>query len=319
MSEAVRAEGRWHRPVLLAEVVSFLAPAPGKLIVDATCGTGGHAQALLSRGATVIGLDQDPQALALAQERLAPFQDRLQLLQGNFRRLRELLSSLGIREVDGVLFDLGVSSLQLDTPARGFSFRQPAPLDMRMDPSQPLTAHEIVNRWPEWEIVRILREYGEERYAGRIARAIVRARSKAPIRSTTELARLVARCYPPGRHHIHPATRTFQALRIAVNDELAALEEGLEQARELLRPGGVVCAISFHSLEDRIVKHRFREWAAAGEVELLTKKPLRPSPAEVAENPRARSAKLRAARVPEVGSLRANCPPAPGPLGLTWP
>lgn len=301
MKEDRGRERVWHRPVLLAEVVGFLAPAPGKLIVDATCGTGGHTQALLERGARVVALDRDPQALALARERLAAFQARLQLVKGDFRRLRELLASLEINEVDGVLFDLGVSSLQLDTPARGFSFREEAPLDMRMDPSQSRTAGELVNRLPEEELARILWEYGEERYARRIARAIVRARDKAPIESTTELARLVARCYPPGRHRIHPATRTFQALRIAVNDELSALEEGLSQAVELLRPGGVICVISFHSLEDRIVKHRFREWAAAGRLELLTRKPTRPSSAEVAENPRARSAKLRAARVPEVG------------------
>ncbi len=293
---------RWHEPVLLDEVLSLLSPGPGVLICDATCGTGGHAEAILARGAELVGLDKDPQALEIARGRLARFGARVRLLHADFRELRAALARLGIKEVQGVLFDLGVSSLQLDSPARGFSFREEAPLDMRMDPSQPLTAAELVNRLPEPELARILWEYGEERYARRIAREIVQARDKAPIHTTTELARLVARCYPPGRHRLHPATRTFQALRIAVNDELAALKEGLAQAVELLSPGGVVCVISFHSLEDRIVKHFFRARAKAGRLELLTKKPLRPSPEEVARNPRARSAKLRAARVPEVAS-----------------
>lgn len=293
---------RWHEPVLLSEVLSLLDPKPGRLICDATVGTGGHAEAILDRGAELVGLDKDPQALELARARLARFGHRVQLLHADFRDLRTALSRLGVKAVHGVLFDLGISSLQLDSPARGFSFREEAPLDMRMDPAQPRTAAELVNRLPEPELARILWEYGEERYARRIARAIVRARDKAPIRTTSELARLVARCYPPGRHRIHPATRTFQALRIAVNDELSVLEEGLTQAIELLPPGGVVCVISFHSLEDRIVKHLFRERAAKGKLELLTKKPLRPSAEEVARNPRARSAKLRAARVPEVAS-----------------
>ncbi|HIE47408.1 TPA: 16S rRNA (cytosine(1402)-N(4))-methyltransferase RsmH [Candidatus Bipolaricaulota bacterium] len=293
---------KWHEPVLVREVVELLSPAPGKLICDATCGTGGHAEAILARGAELVGLDKDPQALALARERLAKFGPRARLLHADFRELREALAPLGITEVHGILFDLGLSSLQLDSPARGFSFREDAPLDMRMDPCQDLTAAELVNRLPEPELARILWEYGEERYARRIARAIVRARDKAPIRTTGELAHLVARCYPPGKHRIHPATRTFQALRIAVNDELTALREGLAQAVPLLAPGGVVCVISFHSLEDRIVKHLFRARAATGRLELLTKKPLRPSAEEVASNPRARSAKLRAARVPEVAS-----------------
>jgi len=285
---------------MVAEVLEFLSPRPGKLILDATCGTGGHAEAILSRGASLIGLDRDPEALEITRERLAKFGDRVRLLHANFRDLRAVLAKLSVTEVDGALFDLGVSSLQLDRPDRGFTFRENAPLDMRMDPSQSLTTAELVNRLPEGELARILWEYGEERYARRIARAIVRARDKAPIRSTTELARLVARCYPPGRHRIHPATRTFQALRIAVNEELAALREGLLQAIELLRPGGVVCVLSFHSLEDRIAKHILREAAARGRLELLTRKPLRPKPEEVAKNPRARSAKLRAALVPEV-------------------
>lgn len=283
----------WHEPVMVGEVLRFLAPGPGKLVVDATVGTGGHAEAILERGAELLGIDRDPWALEVARRRLARFGGRCRLVRGNYRHLERILGEQGIGEVDGVLFDLGMSSFQLGDPGRGFSFLREGPLDMRMDPSQPLTAHEIVNRWPEREIARILREYGEERYARRIARAIVRAR---PLRTTTELASLVARCYPPGRHRIHPATRTFQALRIAVNDELAALREGLLAAIRVLRPGGVVVVISFHSLEDRIVKRTFRQRWIADEVEILTKKPLTPSPEEVGRNPRARSARLRAAR-----------------------
>ena len=290
----------WHEPVMLGEVLSFLKPKEEKLILDATVGTGGHAEAILAQGACLIGLDRDPEALELARRRLSRFGERARLVCANFRNLRKTLSHLGVKRVDGVLFDLGVSSLQLARPARGFSFREEGPLDMRMDPTQPLTAAELVARLPEEELARLLREYGEERYARRIARAIVQARKKAPIRSTTQLARIVARCYPPGYHRIHPATRTFQALRIAVNDELSALEEGLAQAIEVLRPGGVVCVLSFHSLEDRIVKNMFRGKAAQRNLEILTKKPLRPRPEEVERNPRARSAKLRAARVPEV-------------------
>jgi len=282
------------------EVLSFLRPEEGKLILDATVGTGGHAEAILAHGARLVGLDRDPQALELATRRLRRFGKRVRLVHADFRNLRQVLSTLEVEKVDGVLFDLGVSSLQLNRPARGFSFREEGPLDMRMDPTQPVTAAELISRLSEQELARMIREYGEERYARRIARAIVRARDRAPIRSTTELARVVARACPPGRHRIHPATRTFQALRIAVNEELAALGEGLAQAIDVLSPGGVVCVLSFHSLEDRIVKNMFRREAAQRSLEILTKKPLRPRPEEVERNPGARSAKLRAARVPEV-------------------
>jgi 16S rRNA (cytosine1402-N4)-methyltransferase len=295
--EPGRGFGVLHEPVLLGEVLAFLAPAPGKVIVDATVGTGGHAEALLQRGATVVGIDQDPQSLAIAQERLRAFGDRFRPIRGNFRRLRQILGDLGLARVDGVLFDLGLSSWQLAQSPRGFSFREDGPLDMRMDPDAPTTAADLVNRLSERELGRILREYGEERYAGRIARAIVRSR---PLKTTGELARLVAGCYPPGRHRLHPATRTFQALRIAVNDELSALQEALPQAAEVLAPGGVLCVIAFQSLEDRIVKLFLRQEARAGRVRLLGKKPVRPTAAEVARNPRARSARLRAAQAPEV-------------------
>ncbi|MCS7240916.1 MAG: 16S rRNA (cytosine(1402)-N(4))-methyltransferase RsmH [Candidatus Bipolaricaulota bacterium] len=291
--------GVFHEPVMLREVLEFLAPKPGKLIVDATVGTGGHAEALLAQGAKVIGIDQDPKSLELASQRLHGFGERFQPVRGNFRKLHDLLATLGVTKVDGIIFDLGLSSLHLSQVDRGFSFQHEGPLDMRMDPDNPMCAADLVNGLSERELARILREYGEERYAERIARAIVRNR---PIRTTTELARVVARSYPPGSYRIHPATRTFQALRIAVNDELSALREALPQAVELLAPGGVLCVISFHSLEDRIVKHFLREQARAGRVFLYTKKPVRPSKEEVARNPRARSARLRAAQVPEIPS-----------------
>ncbi|MBC7170583.1 16S rRNA (cytosine(1402)-N(4))-methyltransferase RsmH [Candidatus Bipolaricaulota bacterium] len=292
-----------HEPVLVEEVLHFLDPAPGKLFVDATVGTGGHAQALLSRGARVIGIDQDSLALERARTRLAPFSGQVQLLHGNFRDLSGLL--LPPPRVDGVLFDLGTSSLQLDSPERGFSFMADGPLDMRMDPDAPSTASDLVNALSESDLARILWEYGEERYARRIARAIVRGR---PVHTTGELASLVSQVYPPGRHPIHPATRTFQALRIAVNDELGALREALPAAVSLLAPGGVLCVISFHSLEDRIVKRFVREEALTGRLEALTKKPITPTAEEIARNPRARSAKLRAGRVREVGPGLATCP-----------
>ncbi|MBC7220512.1 16S rRNA (cytosine(1402)-N(4))-methyltransferase RsmH [Candidatus Bipolaricaulota bacterium] len=298
---------RWHEPVLVAEVLHFLDPAPGKLFVDATVGTGGHAQALLSRGARVIGIDQDPLALERARTRLAPFSGQVQLLHGNFRDLPDLLLPLSPPRVDGILFDLGASSFQLDSPERGFSFMGDGPLDMRMDPGGPATAADLVNHLPEAELTRILWEYGEERHARRIARAIVRAR---PLRTTTELAHLVARAVgdKSRRYRIHPATRTFQALRIAVNDELGALRAALPSALGLLAPGGTLCVISFHSLEDRIVKRFVREEALTGRFEALTKKPITPTVEEIARNPRARSAKLRAGRVREVGPGLATCP-----------
>ncbi len=297
MREPGRGFGVFHEPVLLEEVLGFLEPKPGKVIVDATVGTGGHAEALLSAGATVVGIDQDPESLAVARERLQSFGERFRPVRANFRRLGEILRGLGLEKVDGILFDLGLSSWHLARPARGFSFQEEGPLDMRMDPENPVTAADLVNGLPEREIAHILREYGEERYAERIAREIVRHR---PIRTTKELASLVARCYPPGRHRIHPATRTFQALRIAVNDELCALREALPQAVGALRPGGVLCVIAFHSLEDRIVKRFLREEARSGKLWLLTKKPVRPRAEEVARNPRARSARLRAAQAPEL-------------------
>ncbi len=297
--------GGWtmsHEPVLPDEVEAHLRIAPGSTIVDATVGLGGHAQRFLELGACVVGVDRDPEALEFARARLASWEERVTLVQGDFRRLRELLETLGVQHPAGVLMDLGVSSLQLGRPERGFSFRHDGPLDMRMDPEASTTAFDLVNKLPEKELAELLWNLGEERLSRRIARSIVRQRDRAPLRTTEELASLVARCYPKGRRRIHPATRTFQALRMAVNEEHDALREGLQSACDVLPRGGRVCVISFHSLEDRLVKHSFRDWERAGRLRVLTPKPLRPCPAEVKANPRSRSAKLRAAEVREVAS-----------------
>ncbi|MFO8034649.1 MAG: 16S rRNA (cytosine(1402)-N(4))-methyltransferase RsmH [Candidatus Bipolaricaulota bacterium] len=281
-------------------VEEMLCPGPGRTIVDATVGLGGHAELLLERGAQVLGVDRDPEALQTAYRRLSRWGKQVTLVQGDFRNLPTLLTGAGVPPPDGVLMDVGVSSFQLSSPERGFSFQYDGPLDMRMDPAASVTADELVNNLSERELADLLWHLGEERCARRIARRVVRERERAPIRTTRELARLVARCYPPGRQRIHPATRTFQALRMAVNEERPALEEGLKCAVALLRPGGRLCVISFHSLEDRLVKHSFRGWEKEGRVRVLTPKPIRASTQEVAANPRARPAKLRAAEVREV-------------------
>lgn len=302
-----------HVPVLLAETLEHLAPARGGVFVDGTVGLGGHAESLLraSPDVQLIGIDRDREALARAAERLAGFGPRVRLVQANFHQLMATLAGLGVRAIAGFLADLGVSSLQLETPGRGFSFRFDGPLDMRMGLSET-TAADLVNQASEGELATIFRDYGEERHARRIARAIARARMEKPIRTTGELKALVdaakgARALREER--IDPATRVFQALRIAVNQELAGLERCIEEAVELLETGGRLVVISYHSLEDRIVKSTLRD-LAQGEVdpvtgrsrsetqliEVLTRKPVRPTESEVDLNPRSRSAKLRAAR-----------------------
>lgn len=308
-----------HVPVLLAESLERLAPERGGTFVDATLGLGGHAEALLAGWpeAELVGIDRDPQALELAARRLAPFGSRVRLVQANFHQLDKALAGIGVRGVGsiaGVLADLGVSSLQLDTAERGFSFRFDGPLDMRMGLAE-LTAADVVNQASEEELEKIFRDYGEERQARRIARAIGRARLERPIETTGELRQLVGRVarsqggHKPWGERIDPATRVFQALRIEVNQELEGLEAFIQQAVDLMETNGRLVIISYHSLEDRIVKNTFRGMAQ-GEVdqvtgrplaetqmiEVLTRKPLRPSEEEVSFNPRSRSARLRAAR-----------------------
>jgi 16S rRNA (cytosine1402-N4)-methyltransferase len=286
-----------HQSVLLEAVLEWLRPRPGVNFraLDCTLNGGGHTLGLLERSSPdgqVTGLDADPAAIARAAERLAPFAARVRLVQRNFRELGEL----GLEPVDAIVFDLGLSSLQLESSERGFAFRFDAPLDMRFDQaSGGPTAAELLNRLPEADLERIFREYGEERAARRLARLVVQHRQREPFARTTALLQVVTQALGPQRGRIHPATRTFQALRIAVNDELAALEDGLDAAVELLRPAGRLAVISFHSLEDRIVKWRMRRWAEAGLVQVLTRKPQQPQDDEVRRNPRARSAKLRVA------------------------
>jgi 16S rRNA (cytosine1402-N4)-methyltransferase len=308
--------GAPHRPVLLRETIELLDPERGGLFIDGTLGLGGHSEAILeaSADARVIGIDRDREALGLATERLARFGSRFQSAHANFRDIAQVLRDAGESEVSGVLVDLGVSSLQFDAHQRGFSFRHDAPLDMRMDAgSDEETAADLLARLPEEEIARIIYEYGEERRSRRISRWIVERRERGePIKTTRELAELVARAVGHRKtDRIHPATRTFQALRIAVNDELEGLAEFIETAIDLLQADGRFAAISFHSLEDRIVKRSLRRLAGHCEcardapvcscgarraVEILTRRPLQPGQLELDENPRARSAKLRGAR-----------------------
>ena len=301
-----------HTPVLLNEALHWLNPRRDGVYVDATVGGGGHAEAILERiipGGRLIGIDRDEVAVEAAAARLARFGEAVVLVRQNYAAIKEVLRTLGLDQVDGVLFDLGASSMQFADRSRGFSFQEPGPLDMRMDRRQPVTAADLVNRLGERELADLIWRYGEERWSRRIARAIAGSR---PIHTTQALAEVVAgsiprRQWPRG---IHPATRTFQALRIATNDELLNLEKALPDAAEVLREAGRLCAMTFHSLEDRTIKHTFlrlsrgctcppgasactcggKQW-----LRILTKKPVLPSPEEVQRNPRARSAKLRAA------------------------
>jgi 16S rRNA (cytosine1402-N4)-methyltransferase len=283
---------------MVEEVLAHLEPSRGGVFVDCTVGLGGHARALLGSGATrLIGLDRDPAALAIAREGLAAFADRVELVHSDFRRLRAVLDERDIGGVDGVLADLGVSSLQLDAPGRGFSFRRDEPLDMRMDPSAGRTAAEALAAVDERTLADVIYELGEERHARRIARAIVAARDSGRLQTTGQLADAVRRAVPRrGYSRIDPATRTFQAIRIWVNDELEGLDRFLADAAGRLNPGGRLVVIAFHSLEDRIVKHTFRSLQSDGASGLVlrTKRPLVPAEAEIERNPRARSARLRA-------------------------
>jgi 16S rRNA (cytosine1402-N4)-methyltransferase len=317
--------GPGHVPVLLEAVLHFLSPRSGGVYVDATVGLGGHAAAILERSAPdgqLIGIDRDPSALRVAARRLQGFGRRVRLVRGDFAHLDRLLDEAGVEGIDGALFDLGVSSLQLDDPARGFSYRADAPLDMRMDPDQPTRAYHLVNGLEEEELAALIRRYGEERWARRIAAAIVRYRRRhGSVETTGQLAEIVRSAIPAAarRSGGHPARRTFQALRIAVNRELDALAAGLDRALLRLRPGGRIVVIAFHSLEDRIVKERFRQLSRpqargagaaspcpAAMLRVLTPRPVMPGEAEVTANPRARSARLRAAERMPTGPAGAE-------------
>jgi 16S rRNA (cytosine1402-N4)-methyltransferase len=287
-----------HEPVLTAEALTYLAADRGGLFVDCTVGLGGHARALLEAGASrVIGLDRDTDALAIAADSLAGFGDRVELVHADYRSIGDVLAARGIQTIDGALADLGVSSLQFDAEGRGFSFRRDEPLDMRMDRSTGPTAADLLRDAGEVELANVIFEFGEERHSRRIARAIVDTRGRQPIATTGQLAEIVRRAVPTrGWQRIDPATRTFQALRIWVNRELDGLDTFLRDIVKRLRDGGRVVVISFHSLEDRIVKHTFRALERAEAlVRVLTKRPVGPGDDEIARNPRARSAKLRAA------------------------
>jgi 16S rRNA (cytosine1402-N4)-methyltransferase len=305
-----------HIPVMRSEVLEYLNCRPGKIFVDGTLGGAGHARDICERimpDGLLIGIDQDPAAIANAGIVLEPFAARVRLVHENFAQLPNVLSQLGITGVDGILLDLGLSLNQLENSGRGFSFQREEPLDMRMDPRAPETAADLVNGLAEDELRRIFQEYGEEHYSGRIARRIAAERRRAPVQTSGELARLVCAAVPgrtSGRSRIHPATRVFMALRIAVNRELERLEEFLDQVPHCLNREGRLCILAFHSLEDRIVKHRLRALAQGrqpespfatnrervpGVLKVLTKKVLRPGPEEIAANPMARSTRLRAA------------------------
>jgi len=286
-----------HEPVMVPEVVSLLAPDRGGLFVDCTIGLGGHGAALLENGAArLLGLDRDEEALRISGERLGRWGDRVELVHADYRDLPRVLGDRGITAVDGILADLGVSSMQLDSEGRGFSFRRDEPLDMRMDRSTGPTAAELIANAGETELANVIFEFGEERHSRRVARYIVTARAARPIETTGELAGIVRRAVPTrGYQRIDPATRTFQALRIWVNRELDGLDAFLANATGRLLAGARLAVITFHSLEDRIVKHTFRALAAAGgALHVLTRKPVTAGEEELARNPRARSAKLRA-------------------------
>ncbi|MDO8587977.1 MAG: 16S rRNA (cytosine(1402)-N(4))-methyltransferase RsmH [Armatimonadota bacterium] len=305
----------FHKPVLLNEVIGYLAPKPGGVYADCTLGGGGYAEEILSRGGpdgVLIGIDRDEAAIEQASRVLSKYGQRAKLVRADFRDLRTILDSLGVSKLDGVAYDLGVSGYQLETGERGFSLMLDAPLDMRMDRSQELTAADLVSRLPERELADLIKTHSDERWARRIARRIAETRARGPISTTKQLADLVAgaiprAAWPPGRH---PATRTFQALRIAVNTETEALEKSLREGIEALSIGGRAVVVSYHSGEDRIVKRTFRlmsghcecppalpECACGAKklIKILTKKPVVPSPEEIKDNPRARSARLRAA------------------------
>jgi 16S rRNA (cytosine1402-N4)-methyltransferase len=296
-------EASRHIPVMSKEALFWLIQENDRIYLDCTVGYSGHAEKILEAsgpGSRLIGIDRDAVAIASSRERLTRFGDRVLLLHGHFVDLKRHLTACGIGQVDGILFDLGISSPQLEEPARGFSFQGDGPLDMRMDQSMSGTAADLVNRWPETQLADAIFQFGEERFSRRIARAIVRARERHPLATTKELVSVIEGAVPANYRHgrLHCATRTFQAIRIAVNHELDCLEPALRDAADVLSPGGRLCVISFHSLEDRIVKHTLRALSGKDDPALtvLTKKPQIPAREESDRNPRSRSAKLRAAQ-----------------------
>jgi len=296
------SEIKIHTPVLLREVLDYLNLKPGKTIIDATLGTAGHATAILERilpGGRLIAIDRDSASLALGRERLSRFGSACTFIHGNFADIDTLLENLGVKSAGGIIFDLGISSFQLFDASRGFSFQQDAPLDMRMDKDSYISAYDLVNNLNEDELSTLLWNFGEERWHNRIARLIVQEREKKPIATTTELAGIVIRSIPSRYRHrhyrIHPATRTFQAVRIAVNRELEILETAVNKAIAILEKKARICVISFHSLEDRVIKFAFRKAKADGLIDILTPKPLTPREPEMEANPASRSSKLRVA------------------------
>ena len=296
-------EHKFHIPVMLKEVIGYLNLGPGKTIVDATVGTGGHSEEIIkhifSEG-RLIGIDRDQESLEIAKSRLSPYGDACRFVYGNFSELDTLLEELNIKKIDGVLFDLGISSFQLEDPNRGFSFQNEGPLDMRLDRTSYISAYDLVNNLNEEEISSLLWSFGQERWHNRIAHLLVEERGKYPIATTSQLVNIVMRAMPSRyryRHYrIHPATRTFQAVRIAVNRELETLEVAIEKAVDLLDKEARICVISFHSLEDRVVKLSFRKLALEGKINIITPKPLTTVLAEIDANPSSRSAKLRVAQ-----------------------
>jgi 16S rRNA (cytosine1402-N4)-methyltransferase len=291
-----------HTPVMLEEVLEYLDLLPGETIVDATFGFGGHSRRIMERigeAGSLIAIDRDQESMALARESLGDLSNRIRFANGNFSDLDIILKGLNIDRIDGILFDLGISSFQLSDTQRGFSFQSDGPLDMRLDRNSYISASDLVNNLKEEELSQLLRDFGQERWHNRIARLVVQERTRRPIITTKQLSDIVISAIPPKyrrfHYRIHPATRTFQAVRIAVNRELESLEVAITKAIGLMNSGARICVISFHSLEDRIVKFAFKKFASEGAIKILTPKPLTPKESETQDNPRSRSAKFRVA------------------------
>jgi len=288
---------------MLQEILDYLNLSPGNIIVDATIGTAGHSKAMLERilpGGRLIGIDRDEESLSVARQRLREFSSSCEFVHGNFADIDTILNNLNIKKIGGVIFDLGISSFQLEDPHRGFSFQNEGPLDMRLDRASYISAYDLVNNLNEEEISTLLRDFGQERWHNRIAHLLVQERERQPISTTLQLADIVVKAMPSRYRHryyrIHPATRTFQAVRIAVNRELETLENAIDKAITLLDKGARICVISFHSLEDRVVKWGFRKAASQDLIEIITPKPLTPKQTEIDSNPSSRSSKLRVAQ-----------------------